>query len=185
MRERTRRTITVVLAGAGLPLIAIYGLYRCYYYYYPFGMEHRCDKCLWMELHSYAEQHDGMFPSGGKTPEASLCLLGREYSQLLHHRSVPTEVVDRMFERGEPLDGKTCGWSYVEGLGLKSNPELALFWDKEGLDENGGRMSGGGHNVSFIGTPYVHVPASRWERFLEEQRKLLAKERAKTRKAGN
>ena len=89
-------------------------------------------------------------------------------------------VVAQMLDRGELLDPETCGWNYVEGLRLDSNPKLALFWDKEGLNEMGRRLSEGGHYVSFVGGPsYNYVPASRWDSFLEEQRRLLAEEKAK------
>ena len=41
----------------------------------------------------------------------------------------------------------------------------------------GGRLSGGEHFVSYVGWPYEYVPASEWDSFLAEQRRLLAAER--------
>jgi hypothetical protein len=84
-----------------------------------------------------------------------------------------------MLERGELLGPETCGWNYVEGLSLDSNPKLALFWDKEGLSEIGARLPEGGHFVSYINLPYEYVPASKWNSFLAEQRRLLAAEKDK------
>jgi hypothetical protein len=179
MRKKKSIAVAVVMVLLG----SMYGLYRYYYYSYPFGAVHRCDKQVWFALREYAEVHGGKFPSGEATPEASLSLLGRQYAYLLPRRGVPTEVVEQMLDRGQLLDPETCGWNYVEGLRLDSNPELALFWDKEGLNEMGERLPEGGHYVSFVGWPCNYIPASRWDSFLEEQRKLLAKEKAKTEKS--
>ena len=74
---------------------------------------------------------------------------------------------------------ETCGWNYVEGLRLDSDGGLALFWDKEGLGHNGERLSGGGHIVSFVYGERKHIPAAQWDSFLEEQKKLIAKEKRK------
>jgi hypothetical protein len=175
--HRMIKKAAIALLILGILVVGIYGWHR---YKYPFGMYHRCDKQLWSALHEYAEAHGGKFPSGEATPEASLSLLGRQYAYLLPRRSVPAEVVEQMLARGQLLGPETCGWNYVEGLRLDSNPKLALFWDKEGLDEIGGRLPEGGHFVSRIDWPYEYVPASRWDGFREEQRRLLAEEKAKT-----
>ena len=171
-------TIAVIIVLIG----SIYGLYR---YFYPYGMDHRCDKILYFALREYAEKHDGKFPSGESTPEASLSLIhsldeyGSGCAILLHRRDVSEEVVQQMLNRGQLLDAKTCGWNYVEGLRLDSNPKLALFWDKEGLDEMGLRLSGGGHMVTFVHGFSEQIPASDWDQFLEKQRKLPAEEKMK------
>ena len=170
----------IAVAVAVVVVGSLYGIWRgLYCYYYPFGAEHRCDKQLWFALREYAEKHDGRFPSGEATPEASLGLLGPKWAYLLHHRSVTTEVVQNMLERGEMLTPETCGWNYVDGLKIGSNGEIALFWDKEGLSEIGQRLSDGGHIVTFVSVSSEYIPASRWDSFLEEQRKLLAAEREK------
>jgi len=160
-------------------LVVFYGFSRYHQHQYPFGTYHRCDKQLWSALHAYAEAHGGEFPSGEATPEASLSLIGKEYAYLLVRRGASTKVVEQMLDRGELLDSETCGWNYVEGLRLDSDPKLALFWDKEGLSEIGGRLPEGGHFVSYVGSAYEYVPASRWGSFLEEQRRLLAEEKEK------
>src|SRR5262249_28602575 len=161
----------VVIAVMGTIILAAAGVYR---YEYPYGMYHRCDKGLWFALREYAEQHGGKLPSGEATPEASLGRLGPTYGYLLRRRDVPIETVLGMLDRGQLLDPQTCGWNYVEGLRMDSNPKLALFWDKEGLDEMGGRTSAGGHFVSLIRYPYNYIPASEWDNFLKEQETLLA-----------
>ena len=173
--------IAVVMLVVGSYFVVGYGFHR---YHYPFGMYHRCDKQLRFALAEYAAAHGGKFPSGEATPEGSLSLLGKEYGYLLVRRGISTEVVEQMLDRGELLDSETCGWNYTEGLCLDSNPKLALFWDKEGLDEEGRRLGEGGHFVSFVGWAYEYVPASRWDSFLEEQRRLLAEEKVNTQHNG-
>jgi hypothetical protein len=83
-------------------------------------------------------------------------------------------VVKDILERGELLGPETCGWHYVEGLRQDDDPRLALFWDKAGLDHNGGRMAGGGHIVLFVDRQRKYIPEAEWHDFVEEQRKLLA-----------
>lgn len=166
--------VVVLVAGALFAFARRYQRYQ-----YPYGAYHRCDKQLWFALREYAEAHEGRFPAGEATPEASLSLLGRQYAYLLPRRDVPVEVVERLPDEGRLLGPETCGWNYVEGLRLDSNPKLALFWDKEGLNEIGGRPPEGGHYVSFIDSAYEYVPEPQWKQFLNEQRRLLAEEQAK------
>jgi len=166
----------VVIAVLGILVGSAYG---CYRHYYPFGLSHRCDKGLWFALREYADAHGGRFPSGEATPEASLSLLGPGSANLLCRRDVPLKVVQGMLDRGELLTPETCGWNYVEGLRLDSDSRLALFWDKEGLDEMGGRPDQGGHFVSLVGWPYNYIPASEWGSFLRDQQQLLTEEKAK------
>lgn len=177
-----RRTIAVILVVLILLAGSLYGLYR---HYFPMGMEHRCDKMLWLALREYAEKHNGAFPSGEATPEASISLIhsldqyGYEYAYLLHRRDVPTDVVREVLQRGQLLDPDTCGWNYVEGLRRDSDWKLALFWDKEGLGHDGQRLSEGGHVVTFVDGRSEHIPGSDWEDFQAEQRRLLKEEMEK------
>jgi hypothetical protein len=179
MKTKLGIAIAVVAILVGSSYIYYWHVWR---YNYPFGMLHRCDKQLHQALLVYAESHGRAFPSGQATPEASLSLIGSDYDYLLPRRDVPVDVVRQMLNRGELPGPDTCGWNYVEGLGLDSDHRLALFWDKEGPDEMGRRLPEGRHFVSFISRPYQYIPAAKWDDFLEEQRKLLAaeRERAKT-----
>jgi hypothetical protein len=178
-----KKTIGISIAVVILLLIAsVYGLHR---YYFPYGFEHRCDKGLYFVLRDYAEKHNGNYPSGEATPEASLSLIhslddsGFENAYLLHRRDVPEEVVRQILKSEQLLDPQTCGYNYVEGLRLDSKPQLALFWDKEGLSEIGMRLSGGGHIVTFVDGGSRQIPESEWNSFVEEQQKLLAEEKIK------
>jgi hypothetical protein len=167
-------------------LVVIAGLYGHYRYEFPYGSDHRCNKILYFALLEYAEKHDKAFPSGEATPEASLSLIHtlEGYSPcgyLLHHREVPEELVDAMLLQGRLLGPETCGWNYVEGLRSDSNPELALFWDKEGLTEMGMRLPEGGHWVTFVNGSLETISESQWADFMANQKKLLAEEMAKRR----
>jgi hypothetical protein len=160
-------------------IAAIYGLY-CYLY--PYGRDHRCNTLLFLELCEYADKHGGTFPAGEATPEASLSLIRTvepRCGYLLRRRDVSKEFVDDKLQRGELLGPETCGWNYVEGLRRNSNPELALFWDKEGLNEMGGRLQGGGHWVTFVCGETKTIAESEWDDFMANQKKLLTEEMAK------
>lgn len=175
--------------GIAVAVIAsiIAGLYGFYRYEFPYGNDHRCDIQLYSALRFYAEKHNGAFPSGETTPEASLSLINTldDWSvcgYLLRRRDVPEELVNEKLKRGELLGPETCGWNYVEGLRRDSNRELALFWDKEGLSEIGMRLSGGGHWVTFVDGYSRHITESQWDEFLETQKQLLTHEMAKKQK---
>jgi hypothetical protein len=160
--------VLIVLAAAGMA----YHRYR-----YPYGRSHCCDKQLSSVLIQYAEQHDGWFPRGEATPEASLSLLYRwspDFLDLLPGKTVPVETVRARLASGSLLTPETCGWHYVEGLRIDDDPRLALFWDKVGLGHNGERLPDGGHSVTFIGGSHRVVAGREWDPFLVEQARLLA-----------
>jgi hypothetical protein len=164
--------IGVLLCSAGG-----YGWWR---HQYPFGYSHCCDIIVHVALLRYAQAHDGRFPTGQSTPEASLSLLYREDfidAYLLRGKTVPERNVQQRLDSGQLLTPDTCGWHYVEGLRLTDNPQLALFWDKAGLDHNGGRLPRGGHIVTFISGDRRQIIAAEWPAFLAAQQQLLAARR--------
>src|SRR6516225_5517918 len=73
MSRKSRLLITPAIILIAV-LAGLYGLYR---YYYPYGMKHPCILIVSQGLESYAESHNGEYPSGKATPEASLSLLYR------------------------------------------------------------------------------------------------------------
>jgi len=180
MRGRTYKLIlAAAIAVVVVPLAIGYAWWR---HHYPYGMSHCCDLILYDALRQYAMTHGGAFPTGEATPEASLSLLYREKmddrrladERLLRGKTVSESVVKEILERGELLTPETCGWHYVEGLRLHDDPRLALFWDKVGLDHNGGLLVDGGHIVMTIEGGREHIRADEWEKFMERQRRLLA-----------
>jgi hypothetical protein len=165
-----------------VPVAVVVGLfgsgYAWYRNNYPFGHSHCCDKQLYSTLCNYAESNGGRFPAGEATPEASLSLLyGKvdfDPSYLLCGNSGSQSTVRQLLSQGKLLGPETCGWNYVEGLTLADDSRLALFWDKEGLDHFGGRLAEGGHIVMFVSGSREHIPATKWQSFLDEQARLRA-----------
>lgn len=149
---------------------------------YPYGPSHCCLKALGLALCQYADEHNGHFPAGAGSPEASLSLLARPPydvdAETLRGKTVPVEKVRAILERGELLGPDSCGWHYVEGLTRSDDGELALVWDKVGLGHNG-EYRGGGHSIWRRGGFEEFIPASEWPNFLKQQQELLA---ARTRK---
>jgi len=145
-------------------------------WYFPYGQSHCCDKGLYFALLNYAEQHDGHFASGEATAEASLSRLFPEYADanLLRGKTVPLETVESVLASGRLLDPDSCGWHYVEGLTLRDDGRIAIFWDKVGLGHNGGRLAPGSHSIFCLNCEHRVVTAEEWPQFLEEQTKLLA-----------
>lgn len=153
-----------VIAAAFVAILAAagWGLYRLNAPVYPYGWSHCCDKQLMMALLQYAEGHDGWFPQGEASPEASLSLLYRDdpesvTANLLRGKTVPESSVVARLEAGELLTPETCGWHYVEGLRKGDYPRLALFWDKVGLGHNGEQLREGGHWVCRVSLDIEYV----------------------------
>jgi hypothetical protein len=150
----------------------------CWYRHhrYPYGPGHSCIKVLGSALWNYADTHDGLFPRGEATSEASLSLLtgyGLDF-EVLGGKTVPADKVQKRLAAGEYLDAETCGWHYVEGLTTKDAGGLAIVWDKVGLGYNGERLSDGGHEVLFLDGSRRIVSGKEWPEFLDHQKKLLA-----------
>jgi hypothetical protein len=184
MRPRIKKVLLIVViavvAVVGVPIVLGYVWWQ---HHYPYGWSHCCDLNLYFALRDCATRHGGVFPKGEATPEASLSLLYREKrddgwrladERLLRGKTVPESVVKEILQRGELLTPETCGWHYVEGLRLDDDPRLALFWDKAGLDHNGGLLADGDHIVMFVDGQRKYFPEAEWDAFAKEQQKLLA-----------
>jgi hypothetical protein len=130
-----------------------------------------------MQLLDYTEKHDGWFPKGEASPEASLSLLYRQdpwMAYILRGKTIPPDIVRERLERGELLTPETCGWHYVEGLRKGDDPRLALFWDKAGLGQFGQRLKNGAHEVHFVDGSLDYIPGEEWDQFLAAQEQLRA-----------
>jgi hypothetical protein len=158
-------------------LISILGLYGYYRHIFPYGSSHCCDLILLQALQEYAGSHEGAFPTGGSSPEASLSLLYNNVDwvepDLLRGRTVPESLVRETLKRDGRLGPESCGWHYVEGLRVDDDPRLAIFWDKVGLGHNGRKLSRHGHTVLFIEGDRRFIPETEWTAFLSEQRQLF------------
>jgi hypothetical protein len=124
----------------------------------------------------YAREHNGFFPAGGPTPEASLSFLYTNglSAMVLRGKTVPLKVTQAALVKDGVLGPESCGWHYVEGLKDMDDPNIAIVWDKVGLNHNGRRFKGGGHEVIRLdgSTHYVSGPVR--PKFLEDQKQLLA-----------
>ncbi len=144
---------------------------------YPYGRSHCCLKQIGLALHLYASAHEGIFPAGESSPEASLSLLHRGYdgdANTLRGKTVPLATVEKILDRGELLGPDTCGWHYVEGLTAADDPQIAVVWDKVGLGHNGETLRGGGHSVLFVDGSERILSQAEWPVFLAVQERLLA-----------
>ena len=187
--KRLLRRLVKIAIVLSIVVAAAYGLLRWHIKsLYPYGSSHSCIKVLGGALANYAEAHDGFFPRGEATPEASLSLLaGRELHfvdepeiavQILRGKTIAADKVQRRLTAGELLDPESCGWHYVEGLTLQDDPALAILWDKVGLGHNGQRLADGGHEVLFDDGTSRIVSGSEWPGFLDRQHELLASRNA-------
>ena len=79
MRRFTKRAVIAVAVVVALAAVG----FAYYRHRYPHGWSHCCDKQLMMALLEYADRHDGWFPKGEATPQASLSLLHRENPELV------------------------------------------------------------------------------------------------------
>jgi hypothetical protein len=177
LTKGTRAALVLLAVAGGLAG----GAWLYYRWTFPYGYSHSCDKILMFALHQYAEVHGGAYPAGEASPEASLSMLYPKYAdeEVLRGKTAPYEVVKAILQRGGRLSPETCGWHYVEGLRLDDDPRLALCWDKVGLGHNGQRLPDGGRMVLLVNLGYEHVEGAKWEAFLQEQEKLLAKRNRK------
>lgn len=159
-------------------VIVALGLYAFYRYKYPYGYNHCCDLLLLRALEEYAETHEGAFPAGGSTPEASLSMLYSNVDwvspDLLRGKTVSGSVAREALKRDGRLGPESCGWHYVEGLRVDDDYHLAIFWDKVGLGHSGERLSRRGHTVIFVGGERRTISEPIWAAFLSEQQRLLS-----------
>jgi hypothetical protein len=184
-RRRWQYSLRALMLVVTVVALLFAGVKSYIYYYmkwkYPYGWSHVCDIELMFALQRYADDHGGRYPTGGATPEASLCLLYTKYTSafILRGKTVPLDVAEKILQQGKPLGPTTCGWHYVdEGLTINDDSQIALFWDKIGLDHNGGRLPEGGHSVVFPHHGEV-ITEKEWPAFLEKQKKLLAPRKRK------
>ena len=178
MRRRSKIALSILAVVVSIPAFC----YLAWRYQYPYGCSHCCDLIVLSLLEEYAQAHNGDFPAGEATPEASLSLLYRHAKRddkrlcgdLLRGKTVPEPVVRAILERGELLTPDTCGWHYVEGLNLHDDPNLAILWDKAGLEHDGRRLRDGGHIVLFLNSMREYIHQSEWDAFMAKQHQLLA-----------
>ena len=125
----------------------------------------------------YAVEHDGWFPHGKETPEASLSLLLAAdpiRKHLLQGKNLPQNVIDEALARDGVLGPNSCGWHYVEGLREGDNPSLAVLWDRvTGLNHFGQWSKSLQCEVVMLDGSTMQMSVEYWPKFVEYQKKLL------------
>ena len=167
----------VLMVAALVAVVGLAALYAAYRAKYPYGMSHCCILQMSGALRTYADDHNGQFPAGQVTPEASLSLLYQSNyanAYLLRGKTVPEKTVETILKGGGLLGPESCGWHYVEGLTVADDDRIAILWDKVGLGHNGQRFKDGGHEVIFLAGDSQFVAGKDWNGFLKGQQDLLA-----------
>lgn len=165
--------------GALILSLVVLGGFATYRRMFPYGWSHCCSKIIGQQLRGYALEHNGWLPHGQRSPEASLSLLCSNIPSMIEPvrgKSVGLDVASAALARDGVLGPNSCGWHYVEGLRDDDDPNLAVVWDKvTGLNHNGRRTAGQGHEVVLLDGSAQGIPESIWPQFIAEQKKLLAK----------
>jgi len=146
---------------------------------YPYGPSHCCAAELGTNLVRYAGDHEGWFPRGAISPEASFGLLHTNYEpnlQRLRGKIVPLATAETAWQQKGQLDAESCGWHYVEGLSATNDATIAIGWDKSwGLGHNGQRIRKFGREVIYLNSSTEAKLINDWPKFAMEQREKLAK----------
>ena len=171
---------SIIGRRVGIPVIVIAVVtlagYSWHHRMYPYGGSHCCIIAMNFALMEYAETHEGRFPQGESSPEASLSLLYKDHltdANTLRGMTVSEKTTRRVLESGQLLTASSCGWHYVEGLTKSDNSQLALLWCKEPLDHDGRHDQSGARQVIRVDGSTDSVSAAKWSKFLEIQNQLI------------
>lgn len=146
------------------------------------GTHAHCIKFAGLQLEQYAGEHEGRFPSHPKGYPNALILMDEDCFHALTgpgYDATPLREAKRM---GRELDEEDCGRVYVQGLTKKSNPEIAILFDK--LPTPGGDhcplpvrlWASLGREVWLVGMGHIFVRESEWPEFANKQVGLLVQE---------
>lgn len=150
-----------------------------YRHTFPYGWSHACSVGLGLGLRGYASKHNGWFPHGEATPEASLSLLYKDDPVTalwtLGGKNIPGKTVEATLKQDGKLTPATCGWHYVEGLRDDDDDRIPIAWDKVvGLGHNGQRRSDIMHEVILLDGSHQFIPKQKWPEFVANEKRLLA-----------
>jgi hypothetical protein len=145
-----------------------------------FFTHNHCMKTLDGALEQYALENGGRFPTHTNGYGDALLLL-HKYQAFLSGPGFSETVFDRAAADGTNVPEEKCGRVYVQGLSKKSNPAIAIVFDK--------RASPGDHLHGFrrlwapMGRDVLYVEShpdygwfveeSDWEEFARKQIELL------------
>jgi len=141
-----------------------------------------CIKFAGLRLEEFADEHDGKFPYSPKGYSNALLLLEEDYYHALTGPGYDAAPFRQAKRDGTDLPEDACGRVYVQGLTRKSNPEIALLFDK--LPSPGGDhchmpfrlFARAGREVWCVGCSLHFIPESDWPAFAARQVELLVNE---------
>lgn len=174
MKKRLR---IVAIALGMIAVLAIAGGVH-YKSKFPYGQSHCCIIGVMGALEQYASENGGRYPTGERSPEASLSLLCRSNyldAYTIRGMTVPEDTVRAILDKGGLLGPDSCGWHYTDGLTRADDSRIALLYCKQPLGHNGNKTKDGGRQVVFVGRGIEWISGSKWPSFLEEQKELLSK----------
>lgn len=180
MKRRWRGVLLALVLGA--VLAGIYVRANPLVFNESLWQHAHCIKIAGMELERYAEENGGRFPSHPKGYGNALLLLNEECYSTLTGPGYDAEPFHRAKRDGTGLPEEECGRVYVQGLSRKSDPELALLFDK--LPTPGGDhchfpfrlWASRGREVWFVGEHLRFVAERDWPAFAEQQVERLVRE---------
>jgi hypothetical protein len=141
-----------------------------------------CMKIAGLQLEFFAADHDGKFPSHPKGYGNALLLLDANLYFALTGPGYTANAFHEARRNNRELSEDECGRVYVQGLTKKSNPEIALLFDKQ-------PTPGGDHchfpvrlwaplgrEVWTVGGGLLFVRESEWPALAKKQVELLVQE---------
>jgi hypothetical protein len=141
-----------------------------------------CIKIAGLELEQYASEHDGRFPFHPKGFPNALLLMNEDCFHTFTGPGYDASPFHEAKKAGIELSEEECGRVYIQGLTKKSNPELALIFDR--LPTPGGDhchlpfrvWAPLGREVWLVGLGHIFVRESEWPEFSRKQVELLVQE---------
>jgi hypothetical protein len=141
-----------------------------------------CIKFAGLELERYASEHEGRFPFHPHGYANAILLMDEDCFHSLTGPGYDAAPLREAKRAGTELTEEECGRVYVQGLTKKSNPEIALLFDK--LPTAGGDhcpfpvrvLAQLGREVWFVGCTMRFVRESDWPDFAKKQVDLLETE---------
>jgi len=139
-----------------------------------------CIKFAVLQFLQYADEHDGRFPSHPKGYGNALLLMDEVGFYALTGPGYDEAALLEAKKSNRDLSEEECGRVYVQGLTRKSNPEIALLFDK--LPTPGGDhcpfpmrlFARLGREVLLVGGSSSFIAESEWPQFAKTQVELLA-----------
>jgi hypothetical protein len=141
-----------------------------------------CIKAAGLELENYAREQDGRYPFHPRGYGNALLLMSEDSLHTFTGPGYDPAPLREAKRTGKDLPEEECRRVYIQGLTKKSNPDLAVLFDK--LPTPGGdhctlpfRMWASlGREVWLIGMGHSFVQERDWPEFTRKQVELLVQE---------